>query len=379
MSNYRVISSDSHVVEPPDLWPTRLPAEFRNPGLRVEKFDDGDWWVCQDIKIMVGALQSSMAGRRFTGDFSKTDAEITGAGLPGGYIPEEHVKDMDTDGVYGGVLYPSIGLALFRFNPGTRFLNAIFSAYNDWLAEFCSACPQRLKGIGMVNLEDVDAGIKEMERCAQIGLSGIMITTYPEGVGYFGGNGYDSPMYEPVWAAAQDLDIPVSFHFTTNRPMPGEKKLTRFTDKRALLTNVDHWIRMSLSYMIFTGVFERYPKLRIVSVENELSWVPHFLDRIDYTYTQRDLPEDWYRFKEDMLPSDYFHRNVFCSFQEDGLGIKLRQIIGVDCLIWGSDYPHTEGTFPKSREILEEILTDCTEEEKAKIAGENTAKLYHFD
>ena len=98
--------------------------------------------------------------------------------------------------------------------------------------------------------------------------------------------------------------------------------------------------------MIFSGVFERYPKLQVGAVEHELSWIPHFLDRLDYTYTQRAPNDLWYRYKEDAVPSDYFHRNVFVGFQEDALGIRDRHIIGVDNLQWGSDYPHQESTFP---------------------------------
>jgi predicted TIM-barrel fold metal-dependent hydrolase len=135
---------------------------------------------------------------------------------------------------------------------------------------------------------------------------------------------------------------------------------------------------MSLSDMIFSGVFERYPKLQVGTVEHELSWIPHFLDRIDYTYTQR-VQQERYRFKEAMLPSDYFHRNVFAGFQEDATGIRDRYIIGVDNLLWGSDYPHVESTFPRSRQIIEQILKDCTEEEKAKIAGGNAARIYRLN
>jgi predicted TIM-barrel fold metal-dependent hydrolase len=111
----------------------------------------------------------------------------------------------------------------------------------------------------------------------------------------------------------------------------------------------------------------------------ELSWIPHFLDRIDYTYTQRTHNPGWYWFKNDMLPSEFFHRNVFVGFQEDGLGIQMRDIIGVDNLQWGSDYPHVESTFPRTRQILDEILADCTDEEKAKIAGGNAARVYKLD
>jgi predicted TIM-barrel fold metal-dependent hydrolase len=136
---------------------------------------------------------------------------------------------------------------------------------------------------------------------------------------------------------------------------------------------------MSLAQIILTGVFERHPRLRVGSAEHELSWAPHFLDRLDYTYTQRAPRESWHRFKGDALPSDFFHRNVFLSFQEDHLGVRDRWIIGVQQLMWGSDYPHTESTFPRSRKILERILDGVPEGERREITSENVARLYHFD
>ena len=192
---------------------------------------------------------------------------------------------------------------------------------------------------------------------------------------------HDSPEYEPLWATAEDLRIPLSLHIGTNRLGQGQRLQTQEEITPSFFCNVDHWVRMSLAHMIYSGVFERHPKLQMGSIEMELSWAPHFLDRLDYTYTQRPPGEvyGWHRYKEDMLPSDYFHRNVFVAFQEDGLGIRDRQIIGVDNLMWGSDYPHFESTFPRSQEIIEEILAECTGEEKAKIVGGNAARVYHLD
>ena len=138
------------------------------------------------------------------------------------------------------------------------------------------------------------------------------------------------------------------------------------------------YVRLSLTDIIFNGVFERFPKLRVGAIEQQLAWVPFFLDRMDFNYEQRALGRIGLRFKNDMKPSDIFHRNVFLSFQDDALGIRDRDIIGVDQLLWGSDYPHQESTFPRSQEVLEEILTGCTEEEKAKISGGNAAKLYRL-
>ena len=131
--------------------------------------------------------------------------------------------------------------------------------------------------------------------------------------------------------------------------------------------------------MIFSGVFERHPKLRVGSVEHEVCWSPFFLSQMDYTYTERPLRGDWHRFAPGVLPSDFFRSNCFVSFQEDAVGIRTRDIFGVHTLMWGSDYPHTESTFPRSREIVGKILADVPEDEQALIVRDNAAKLYGFD
>ena len=291
----------------------------------------------------------------------------------GGYIPEEHIKDMDIDGIDINIVYPTVGLLLFGV-PDGELLTSVFATYNDWVSEFCNANLKRLRGIAMLNVDDIQQSVKELERCAKLGFCGAMITVYPPEE-----RSYDLPEYEPLWAAAEDLQMPFGLHAGTNRAGPGQEFQNIETIRPAFVSNFDHWVRVSISHMIFTGVFERHPKLQIGSVEAELAWAPHFLDRIDYTYTQR--PQEWspYRFKEDRLPSDFFHSNVFLSFQEDELGIQLRHRIGVDNLLWGADYPHPESTFPRSLEIIEEILEDCTDEEKAKIAGGNSARVYNLN
>ena len=270
----------------------------------------------------------------------------------GGWIPEEHMKDMDADGVDVSIVYPTVGLLLYS-TPDSDLLTEIFRTYNDWLSEFCRPFPNRLKGIACINVDDVKSGVKELERSANMGLAGGMITVHPPE-----GQGYNRPDYEPLWAAAQDLQMPLGLHIATNRPGAGQEFAAGADNlSPEFICNADHWVRQSLARIIFNGVFQRYPKLQIGSVEMELSWIPHFLDRLDYTYTQRVPREEWWgNYKGDLLPSEYFHQNIFCGFQEDGLGIKLRDIIGVDNLMWGSDYPHVESTFPRGRQILEDIL-----------------------
>ena len=373
MASYRMISSDSHVEEPSDLWTERMEPRFRERSPHVVSQDDGDFWYCEGLR-MLGAGSSVEVGMRFEEPEKLSLVNVRAAERRlGAFVPSETVKDMDIDGIDVNVTYPTVGLLLFML-PDSELLTAMFATYNDWIAEFCNAVPKRLKGIGMLNVDDISSSIRELERCAELGLVGALIAAHPlEGREYF------SPEYEPLWAAAQDLQMPLSLHVVTNRPRKGQESwMLDFTP--SFVTNYDYWVRMSLGDIIFSGVFERYPKLLMGTVEHELSWIPHFLERMDYTYTQRPPYGDrWHRFKEDMLPSDYFHRNVFAGFQEDALGIRDRYIIGVDNLQWGSDYPHLESTFPRSRQILEEILVDCTEEEKAKIAGGNAARVYRID
>ena len=378
MSDYRIISADSHVVEPTDLWTNRIAPEFKDKAPRIVRTDDGgDFWHCENKNLLGVAFAGAQVGRRFEDPENLSQQDVFENVRPGGYIPEEHVKDMDVDGIDMSVIYPSLGLMLYRV-VDSELLTAIFKAYNDWMADFCSAAPNRLKGIAMLNIDNVRVGVKELERCANMGFVGAMITDIPtESRRYF------LPEYDVLWAAAQDLGMPLSLHGATNRgtnpgPMtkvPGDHD----GGSAAFQCNFDMYVRISLTDMIFNGVFERFPKLQIGAIEQQLAWAPFFLDRIDYNYDQRALGMTGYRFQNDMKPSDFFHRNVFIGFQDDALGIQLRDIIGVDLLQWGSDYPHQESTFPRSREVLDDILVDCTDEEKAKIASGNAASIYRLD
>ena len=374
MADYRVISGDNHVIEPGDLWTSRAESKFKDRVPHIERLEDGDWWFCDGYKF-VGTADGTQTGLRFEDPSKLTETRTVEEIRPGGWIPEEHVKDMDEDGVYGSILFPTIGLSLFG-TEDSRLLTEMFRVYNDWLAEFCKPFPDRLKGIAMLNIDDVQEGVKELERCAKMGLAGGMITVYPPP-----GREYHLLEYDLLWAAAQDLQMSLALHIGTNRAAPGEELFAVGSVTRpTTVCNTDHWVRISLGDLIFSGVFQRFPKLQIGAVEHELAWVPYFLERMDYTYTQREPLEGWWEhYKGDKLPSEYFHSNVFLGFQQDGLGIKMRDIIGVDNLMWGADYPHIESTFPRSRQILEEILADCTEEEKAKIAGGNASRIYGLD
>ena len=367
-----ILSSDSHVFEPPDLWATRIDSAFRDRAPRMVRIDGADEIVIEKDQILSGIGLISNAGARF-----EAPETISGHGkfedVPrGGYDPHQHLADMRLDGVAGEVLYPSQGLFYFRVADGA-LQAAIFRAYNDWLAEFCAVDPLRLKGIAMISLDDVPGAIRELERTARLGLSGAMITEYP-----LEDRRYDQPEYEKFWAAAAALGMPLSLHTATRRQgkIRGAGPQT-LRDASSRSTKA-FYPALSMCDLIFSGVFERHPALTLAIVEFELSWAPNILAAMDYTYRERH-EEAFYRFKNDMTPSDFFRRNVVLSFQEDALGIRLRDAIGVDNLMWGSDYPHSESTFPQSRKILAEILAGVPDDEQAKIAGATAARVYRFD
>ena len=371
-----MISSDSHIIEPPDLWTGRVPEHLADRAPRVVVEDDGEWWYIDGRKTM--SHLGIQTGARFEGDPDKLVTSATFDQVrPAAYDPRAYLEENETDGVWGSVIYPSEGLVMFSV-PNTEVVSASMKAYNDWLAEFCSEDPVRLKGLAMVNVDDIDDAVGEFTRVREIGLSGVLITVKPPAWAPF-----HSPAYDPLWACAQDLDLPISLHTATDRgdPRGGDAAFTLDIKSvpPSVFINKDYQVRQALADLILTGVLERFPRLRVGSVEHELAWIPFFLDQMNYTYTDRPRRGEWYRFREDgVLPSDFWHRNCFASFQEDGNGVRMRDVIGVETLMWGSDYPHTESTFPRSKAIVEEILADVPDDERRAIVCDNAARLYGF-
>jgi Amidohydrolase len=373
LSSTWTISSDSHVIEPPDLWQDRVPAGLRDRAPRVVSEPAGDFWYVEGERTL------SFLGIQVGDRFVKRADELRAVARLGEvrasvFDPSAYLADNEQDGIWGCVMYPSQGMIVYRTARHDVF-SASCRAYNDWLAEFCSYDVSRLKGVAMINLDDPAEGVAELERGRNLGLCAAMISVAPpEAVPY------TDPMYDRFWASAVDLDMPIALHTATDRLDPaGRGALPRRHVAQTPLVNKDIECRQVFLDLIFTGVFERFPGLRVGSVEHELAWIPQLLQQADFTYLHRPSYGNPVHFRDGMIPSDFWTRNCFASFQEDAAGIRERELIGVGTLLWGNDYPHTESTFPRSQQVLGEILAGVPVDDAARIVQGNAADLYHFD
>ena len=376
LARQAAISSDSHIIEPPDLWTSRIERRFRDRAPRVVRIDGSDWWVFDGARI------GSVSGRRKrSGSLALSPQTLASRGAvlthstfddvdPAAYTPSLYLEANRIDGVVGAVIRPTQGITNYCIAEPEIF-GAICRAYNDWIADFCSEDRAALKGIAMLNNYDPDDAVREIERARGLGLVGGMIACYP------GADlNYGHPCYEKLWEAAAASNFPLSLHVLTNHNGPYGVNFTKVN--YSLRVNADYWVRMSLADMIFAGVFERHPGLVVESSEHEGGWVPYFLWQMDWTWSQR-IRKRMQASATPEAPSHYFRRNVYVSIIYDRLAVEARRQIGVDRLMWGSDFPHEQSTQPNSMAFLAGLLADVPSAEAQAIVFENAASLFGFD
>lgn len=363
---YRIISGDSHMVEPPNLWAERLDAKYRDHAPRViESFEGkkGAFFVAEGLRpFPVGGVFGSGKTAEELPEHFRKGYEAAPKSV---WDPAERLKEQDRDGVSAEVLYTSLGMFLYGMEDAD-LRAACFRVYNDFVAEYCNYSRKRMVGLGLITLEDIGAGVKELERCAQKGLRGAMIwASAPEE------RPYTHPDYDPFWAAAQDLRMPVSLHILTERRGGG------IGGRRHFLVSylaVPHGIQKTLGVMIFGGVLERFPNLTLISAENDVSWIPHFMYRLDHAY---DRFRHFQGVNLPLKPSEYVKRQVYGTFQFETIGRDLVEFYGADRMMWSSDYPHTDSPWPHSREYIEgPAFSRLKHEDVQKIVADNAARLY---
>ncbi|MBT3792700.1 MAG: amidohydrolase family protein [Rhodospirillales bacterium] len=326
-----IVSADGHVDEPVDMF-AELPAEIRDAIKRPK--------IMQDTRPK------------------------------GGIDPKVRITDMELDGLAAEVLYPTFTLGLF--SQEQREQEAGFRVYNDWIADFCKTAPGKLFAIPCLPTYDIDVAIAEMHRCNDMGLLGGLIWQVPHP-----DLPLTSPHYEKLWAAAAELGQPIHFHILTGFNYFRFKRegLDRL---RGSVNTKTHDIFTTVYDMIFSGVFERHPKLKTVIVEGEIGWAPFVFQQWDYYY-MRNLKEGNKDFQISRLPSEIFKDNMHLTFMDDYVGGQALNYWGDKNCMWSSDYPHSNMTWPNSRAFIARQVGDLAPDKLKNVLSQNCIDLYGLD
>jgi predicted TIM-barrel fold metal-dependent hydrolase len=372
--DYPIIDADAHVYEPPGVWQERVPTRLRGQAPKVLRTDEGDVWSFNDGERTRPIGLMAAAGTSYL-DFRPSG--LTYETIRRGHFePAARLQDMDADGISAQLLYPSVCEEGARMFGDDRELQlACVRAYNEWLIEFCAAAPERLFGHAVIPATGVADAVSELEWALRHDYRGVLISTFP--------NGAVEPSADddPFWARAQEAGVPVALHIGSFHA-DGPVKRRRFEPEavlpRACVSKSGANTVPLVARMIFSGIFERFPRLRALLVEANIGWIPAMLEQADdmflryrwFTKTAATLPS---------MPSRVFHRNVWATFMIDTVGIELRHRLNVDHLMWSTDYPHTGTDWPNSRVTIERVFHGVPRDEVKRMLHGNCKTLYRLD
>jgi predicted TIM-barrel fold metal-dependent hydrolase len=392
VTSYRIVSADTHILEPPDIWATWLPAKYQDKAPQlVADADGGSAW------LFAGAVEPDPIGLTATPGMPFDKFRWTGVtyaeARPGCYDGVERLKDMDVDGVDAEVLFPpQRTIGHFLGDDDDEFVLAGIDAYNNFLWDQFTA-PDRDRLIGMAQMPSVgiDVSVDYLRKAKARGFKGVVISNWPSG----GDSISDAD--DPFWAAAQDEDMVVCNHI--NMFSRRQRQATRAAARKAAereaasgtpsilgrrgekaqaravggLGGVFGPATTTISGLIFTGVFERFPGLHVAMIEIGIGWIPHFLEQLDDKYWRN---RSWGQLPISEPPSYYWYRNMSATFITDRVGLKLRHEAGVDNIMWSTDYPHHGNDWPYSRRTIDDTMAGIPADEKAKIIGGNAARIF---
>ncbi len=397
MTKPLVIDADGHTMEPDDLWTQRMDASRWGDWIPRKGVEDG----CYEITYTGGVVR---AGGRELQDRLAAGAGITpqqfydllaSLRVPGGYDPHARLADMDRDGIDVAVLYPSQAMFFGPLDPipalrDIDFVADCIRAYNDWVAEYCSAAPTRLFAMAAVPLQDVDRAVAELQRAVDdLGLRGA----FSRPSAYVDELPLSHPVYDPFWAAAQELDVPVALHPGVHVDTPGAcRKFGLVADsENMMVTNssvdelhggsglgqaVGNTVDMvvTMGRLLMGGVCERFPRLRFLFLEAGGGWIPTQLERMDEQVKAFPLEKRWLS----LLPSEYFKRQCYAGFEAEEWNLAAcARWLGADRVLWASDYPHPE-YHPGVAKEVEEAIAELTDDEQARILGRNAVDAYRL-
>jgi predicted TIM-barrel fold metal-dependent hydrolase len=365
----RLVDADSHINEPPGLWVDRVPAKLRDRVPHLEHFDEGDAWVMEGVTdpINFGFNASASLPRAERKPWVRFD-DIP----PGGYDPAERLKEMDTDLVDAAVEYPTPRLSQLMFaTPDPELHLAMIQAYNDWLIEYCAHEPTRLGAIFAIPNRGIDQAVAEIERVAgKSGVKGALIGLYPHG------DKDIMPEDDPVWQAVVDAGLPLHVHvsLTDSYPndmyAPGRMSAARAAGDLRFLSSPTIMVQFMNS-----GVFDRVPGLTVVMAEVDAGWVPYVKEQMDNRFRRRAFDA---KARLSKLPSEVIDEHFYYTYITDHYAIRNRLMIGIERIMWSSDYPHSGSDWPDSWRTIDADFADIPLAERDLILAGNAQRLYHF-
>jgi predicted TIM-barrel fold metal-dependent hydrolase len=367
----KIISVDDHVIEHGRVWLDRLPAKYADRAPRIELMPDGNETWIYEGQLAGNFALNAVAGkhpREFGMDPRRYDDM-----LPGCYNIEERVKDMDTEGVWAQLCFPNFGgFAGSKFAAQTDlgFAAECVSVYNDFiLDEWCAFAPDRQIPLMMLPYWDVDASVKEVERTVARGAKSVTFVEAPHKIGL---PSFHTDHWDPLFAVCEEAGLPLSMHFGSGGVPQG---LAPDGDTFIMIALFGVNSMMATVDMLMSPMFYKFPKLKVALSEGGIGWMPYLLERIDYSWGRHKY---WCDINADVRPSDLFREHIYGCFVADQTGIEARHRIGVDNIMFESDYPHSDSNWPHTRKLVAEWLVDVPGDEARKIVELNARSLYNF-
>lgn len=360
-----ILSADDHVdmsTLPPDLFQSRLAPRWREAGPKVVQGPDSMVWEAEGRVLGLSGTRHNTVGMAYA--TTRAGREEDGF-RPS--TPALRLADMDVDGIYAQVIYgPPLGFPLQ--DPALQ--SATLSAFNDWSAEFNSHAPERLCVLPILPVQDPSDATEELQRVAALGHRGAMFHVFQA-----------TPLpwdaaWDPLWSAAEETGLPISIHLgggmSLLKRQPGSWVMA------AIATVSPLQLDEAFAGFVLGGTLDRHPRMKLVLTESGIGWLPYFLERLDLQYHKYFTAGYLKDGLLSRLPSEIFHQQGMATFEEDRTGVSLIPRIGEDNVMWASDYPHPDSTFPNSRLEIEEAFAGLPESVKRKATRDNCAALYGF-
>ncbi len=374
---YQIISGDGHVETPPDVWVKYVPDAYKERAPRLIHLPEGgEGWLIEGQPLLPNGQNITGGGKiKFSGGtyYNEDGSPAEGAG-----DAAQRLREQDKDGLDAEVLFPPVFSS--RFIEGIkdrRVYCSMIRAYNTFLAQdYCSVAPDRLIGNAVLPITGIDDAIDELEYAASLGLKSAAFYQFPNGTGFA------QPEDDRFWERSLELGVVLSPHFGFGEGSPprmgsaatgtaGIPFASALTQRSGNLPPT-----YCVAQLMVNGVFDRFPDIRFYFAETNASWLPWTLFVLDDNY---EIFREWFGVELKMKPSEYFERHCYFGIIRDPLALTLRDQIPIDNVMWGSDFPHSVGSFPNSRKFLDEAFADVEPELKRKILLENPARYFGLD